>query len=171
MRSTYRAAGSPGQAVYVSGSGSATLVFAYTVAEGDLDEDGIAIAEKALTTPTGSAIVTLGGRMVLLGHDAVAADADRPVEGVRPRATAAEAAGPTVTVTWSERLCEAPVPSDAGGFRVKIGSADGPAVDAVAVAGATTVLTLASAIADGTQDATLEYTPPGTDPIRDAGRQ
>ena len=154
--------GEPRPAVYVSGTGSDTLVFAYPVVEGDLDEDGIAIPGGALTAPSGSAIVTLGGRTVLLGHDAVAADTARPVEGVRPRATAAEAAGPRVTVTWSERLCEAPVPSDAGGFRVKIGSADGPAVDAVAVAGATTVLTLADAIADGTQDATLEYTPPSS---------
>ena len=147
--------GEPRQAVYDSGTGSDTLLFAYPVVEGDLDEDGIAIPADALTTPTGSGIVTeAGGRTVQLGHDAVAADGDRLVEGVRPRATAAEAAGPRVTVTWSERLCEASVPAGDGGFRVKIGSADGPAVDAVA--GATTVLTLASAIADGTQDATLE---------------
>ena len=160
--------GEPRPAVYVSGSGSDTLVFAYTVVEGDPEADGIAIAAGALTEPPGSGIVTeAGGRTVQPGHDAVAAD--RPVDGVRPRATAAEAAGPRVTVTWSERLCEAPVPSDAGGFRVKIGSADGPAVDAVAVAGATTVLTLADAIADGTQDATLEYTPPSSGAkIRDA---
>ena len=74
-----------------------------------------------------------------------------------------------MTVTWSEPLDEASVPTGAMvGFRVRIGSTNGPAVTAVAVAGDTTTLSLASAIADGTQDVTLEYTPPAGDKVQDA---
>ena len=43
---------------------------------------------------------------------------------------------------------------------MRIGNANGPAVSAVAVSGATTTLSLASAIADGTANVTLEYMPP-----------
>ena len=160
--------GQPPQAVYVSGTGSDVLRFEYTVVEGDLDADGIAVARNGLALPAGGTIVTTAADETVILRHARAFDALHKVDGVLPVALAATAAGPTVTVTWSERLCEDPDPSGAGGFRVKIGSAAGPAVDAVAVAGATATLTLASAIADGTQDATLEYTPPGTDPIRDA---
>ena len=86
-----------------------------------------------------------------------------------PAATAASAAGPTVTVTWSEALDPASLPTGAGGFRVRIGNANGPAVSAVAVSGATTTLSLASAIADGTANVKLEYTPPRSGAkIRDA---
>ena len=158
------------KARYASGSGSARLRFEYEIAEGDADGDGVAIPADALAAPTGSAIRTAAGRRaVQLGHDAVAADAARTVDGVRPIATAAEAAGPTVTVTWSEALDAASAPTVAGGFRVRIGTANGPAVTAVAVSGSTVTLNLASAIADGAQDVTLEYTPPRSGAkIRDA---
>ena len=138
--------------------------------DGGYPADGIAIPADALAAPTGSAIRTsVGNRAVQLGHDAVAADAARTVDGVRPTATAAAAAGPTVTVTWSKALDEASVPTGAGGFTVRIGNANGPAVTAVGVSGSTTTLSLASAIADGTANVTLEYTPPGSGAkIRDA---
>ena len=52
---------------------------------------------------------------------------------------------------------------------MRIGNANGPAVSAVSVSGATTTLSLASAIADGTPNVTLEYTPPPSGAkIRDA---
>ena len=158
------------KARYASGSGSARLRFEYAVVAGDADSDGIAIPANALAAPAGSAIRTAAGsRAVQLGHDAVGADAARTVDGVLPAATAASAAGPTVTVTWSEALDPASLPTGAGGFRVRIGNANGPAVSAVAVSGATTTLSLASAIADGTANVKLEYTPPRSGAkIRDA---
>ena len=150
-------------ALYVSGTGSATLRFEYAIVAGDEDGDGVAIPADALSTPFGSSIVTVAGnRTVQFGHDAVAADLAHKVDGVLPTADAASAAGPTVTVTWSEALDEAAVPTDAGGFTVRIATADGPAVTAVAVSGSETVLSLASAIANGTQSVTLEYAPPDT---------
>ena len=158
------------KALYVSGTGSATLRFEYAIVAGDEDGDGVAIPADALSTPSGSSIVTVAGsRTVQFGHDAVAADPAHKVDGVLPTADAAASAGPTVTVTWSEALDQAAVPTDAGGFTVRIASADGPAVTAVAVSGSETVLSLASAIADGTQSVTLEYAPPDTGAkIRDA---
>ena len=158
------------KAGYVSGSGSARLRFEYAVVAGDADTDGIAIPANALATPTGSAIRTAAGnREVQLAHDAVDADAARNVDGMRPSATQAAVAGPTVTVIWSEALDESSVPTGAGGFVVRIGNTDGPAVNAVSVAGSTATLSLAAAIADGTANVTLEYTPPGSGAkIRDA---
>ena len=107
-----------------------------------------------------------------LAHDGVAADAERTVDGVRPTTTAAVAEGLTIEVTWSEALDPASARSDAGGFRVKIGTGNGPAVTAVAVDGTDATklrLTLADRIADGTQNATLEYRPPSSGAkVRDA---
>ena len=87
------------KAGYVSGSGSARLRFEYAVVAGDADTDGIAIPANALATPAGSAIRTAAGnRAVQLAHDVVGADAARNIDGVRPSATEAAVAGPTVTV-------------------------------------------------------------------------
>ena len=159
------------KARYASGSGSARLRFEYAVVAGDADSDGIAIPANALAAPAGSAI-RAGSRAVQLGHDAVGADAARTVDGVRPTATAAAADGLTVVVTWSEALDPASAGSDAGGFGVKIGTGNGPAVTAVAVDGTDATklrLTLDDRIADGTQNATLEYRPPSSGAkVRDA---
>ena len=159
------------KARYASGSGSARLRFEYAVVAGDADSDGIAIPANALAAPAGSAI-RAGSRAVQLGHDAVGADAARTVDGLRPTATAAAAEGLTVVVTWSEALDPASAGSDAGGFGVKIGTGNGPAVTAVAVDGTDATklrLTLDDRIADGTQNATLEYRPPSSGAkVRDA---
>ena len=129
------------QARYVSGTGSATLRFEYEVADGDEDTDGIEIATDALTVPSGSSIRTqTDNRTVQLAHDAVAADAARTVDGVRPTVSSAAVEGPTLIVTWSEALDENSIPAGAGGMTVRIGNANGPAVTAVSVTGSTTVL-------------------------------
>ena len=161
-------------AVWKTGQGAGAVHrFEYTVAEDDLDTDGVAVKANSLETPTGSSIRTsVGNRVVQLAHDAVGTDTARTVDGVRPTATAAVAEGLTIEVTWSEALDAASAGSGAGGFRVRIGNANGPAVTAVAVDGTDATklrLTLASAIDDGTQDATLEYRPPSSGTkVRDA---
>ena len=148
------------KAAYVGGSGSAVLTFEYTVVKGEEDTDGIAVEANGLEVPAGSSILNTEDREAAILRHGRYHDPAYKVDGVLPTATAASAAGPTVTVTWSEALDEASVPTGAGGFRVRIGNANGPAVSAVAVSGATTTLSLASAIADGTANVTLEYTPP-----------
>ena len=161
------------KARYVSGSRSARLRFEYEVVAGDADTDGIAILADALATPGGSDIRTrAGNRTVQLAHDAVAVDSARTVDGERPTAATAVAEGLTIEVTWSEALNANSAGSGAGGFRVRIGTGSGPVVTAVAVDGTDAKklrLTLDSVIADGTQDATLEYRPPSSGAkIRDA---
>ena len=156
-------------AVWKTGQGAGAVHrFEYTVAEDDLDTDGVAVKANSLETPTGSSIITTVDREeVSLGHGS-RQDPARTVDGVRPTATAASAAGPTVTVTWSEALDDTSAPAGAGGFTVRIGNTNGPAVSAVAVSGSTTTLSLASAIADGTANVKLEYSPPSGAKIRDA---
>ena len=151
------------------GSVSAVLRFEYTVDAGDLDSDGLAVKASGLETPSGSSIVTVAqAEAVILRHGSFS-DPAHKVDGVLPTATTASVAGPTVTVTWSEALDAAAVPVGAGGFTVRIGTANGPNVTLVAVSGSETVLSLALAIANGTPNVTLEYDPPGTGAkIRDA---
>ena len=148
------------KAAYVGGSGSAVLTFEYTVAEGEEDTDGIAVEANGLEVPSGSSILNTEAHEAAILRHGRYHDPLHKVDGVLPAATAASAAGPTVMVTWSEALDEASVPTGAGGFRVRIGNVNGPAVSAVAVSGPTTTLSLASAIADGTPNVKLEYTPP-----------
>ena len=158
-------------AVWKSGqSAGATHRFEYTVVEGELDIDGPEVPTNGLEAAGATIRTTTGNKAVALGHGAVAGGANRAVDGVRPTMASAEVAGPTLTVTWDETLDEASVPENAGGFRVKIGSANGPAVNAVAsISGTIVTLTLASAVADGTMNVTLEYRAPRSGAtIRDA---
>ena len=55
------------QASYVSGTGTASLVFRYTVASGDVDNDGLSIGANALTLNSGSIDVAGGTLDALLG--------------------------------------------------------------------------------------------------------
>ena len=149
------------KAVYVRGSGSAVLTFeAAAVALGEEDTDGIAVEANGLEVPAGSSIVNAADREAAILRHGRYQDPAYKVDAVFPTPTAASAAGPTVTVTWSEALDEASVPTGAGGFQMRIGNANGPAVSTVSVAGSTVTLSLASAIADGTTNVTLEYTLP-----------
>ena len=107
------------KAAYVRGSGSAVLTFeAAAVVLGEEDTDGIAVAANGLAVPTGSSIVNTGGdrEAAILRHGRYQ-DPAYKVDGVLPTATAASAAGPTVTVTWSEALDEASAPTGAAGSR------------------------------------------------------
>ena len=67
-------------ALYESGSGTAELVFAYTVTDGDADPDGISIRADSLQ-PGWAKIGLVAGLEALLGHDAVAADPRQKVAG------------------------------------------------------------------------------------------
>ena len=68
---------------YESAEGS-TVVFSYTVTEGDSDSDGIAINANKLTL-NGGAIKDAANNDASLSHDALAAQDGHKVDGVRPR--------------------------------------------------------------------------------------
>ena len=88
--------GTPRQAEYESGTGTAALVFGYTVAAGDADSDGIAIGADKLTTPGASAIQA-SGTDASLRHSAVVTDATRTVDGVPL---------PAITIAGGEEVTE-----------------------------------------------------------------
>ena len=78
----------------------ATLVFGYTVAEEDMDADGVAVPADGILLAGGTIAGSHG--VPLLGHDAVAADTAHMVDGstagadrggVRPHAPGARRAG------------------------------------------------------------------------------
>ena len=123
--------------------------FEYTVAEGDLDTDGVAVKRNSLETPTGSSIVTTDdSEEVSLGHR-LRQDPARPVDGVRPTAMSARSEGPSVSVEWSEALNPGAIPSGAGGFSVDVPGASNPTVTAIAVVGNVVTLSLNAPIALG----------------------
>ncbi len=61
-----------------------TVVFSYTVAEGDSDTDGVAIDANKLKLNGGS-IEDDAGNAADLSHDALAAQANHEVDGIRPK--------------------------------------------------------------------------------------
>ena len=69
-------------AEYEKAEGS-KVVFGYTVIEGDADNDGIAISENRLTLNGGS-IKDAADNAADLPHDALAAQNDHRVDGIRP---------------------------------------------------------------------------------------
>ena len=156
------------KAAYVGGSDSAVLTFEATeVALGEEDTDGIAVAANGLEVPSGSSILNRGdGEAAILRHGRYH-DPAYKVDGVLPAATAASAAGPTVTVTWSEALDPASLPTGAGGFTVRIGGTAEPAVRSVEIDGRTVTLALARGIRADATGVTVDYAPQSATRLKD----
>ena len=74
------------EAVYTRGSGTAELVFAYTVAANDNDADGVSVAAGSIERNDAS--IENSGGIAVRTHTGLAADAARKVEAVAPTATA-----------------------------------------------------------------------------------
>ena len=81
---TFDVGGETRTASYAEGSGSAELVFRYTVAAGDEDEDGIAVAANSLALNGGT--IRAGAANAALAHVALQAN-DHRVDGVAPTVT------------------------------------------------------------------------------------
>ena len=145
--------------------------FAYTVAQGDLDTDGITIRRNTLALGGGTIATVAKSGTVDLRHDSLPRHRDRTVDGVRPAVKAgaegADARGPELVLTWTEELDPASVPAGSGGFTIKIGGTVEPAVRSVAIDGATVRLALVRGIRAGTTGVTVDYTPQSATPIKD----
>ena len=149
---------------YESGSGTAALVFAYEVAGGESDTDGVGVEAGSLS---GGTIRDGPGNNAVLDHDRLAADAGHKVDAVKPQLAAtggAVADGTTLTLAYDEPLdgSSAPVP---GGFTVTGGDQARTVFDA-AVSGSAVALTLDPAVEHGEAGIQVSYTP-GANPIRD----
>ena len=147
---------------YASGSPGTALVFAYTVASGDEDTDGIEIVANALENHGGSTIKLTSDGMTdaVLGHEAVAASASHRVDGVAPVLRSATVNGAALTLSYAEALDGSSVPA-ASAFTVRVGGSDVSlsGTSPVGVAGSAVTLTLASAVSAG-DGVTVSYTVP-----------
>ena len=138
------------------------LACAYTVAEGDVDADGIAIGANSITLD--GATITLGSDAVTPTHGAEAADSAHKVEAVRPTLTAAatSADGTKVVLTYDETLSSTTAATSA--FTVHVSTANAtstPSVSAAAASGTELSLTLGSGVKAG-QVVTIDYADPTT---------
>ena len=153
----------------VSGSGTADLVFTYTVKDTD-PEAGIGFPANPVSTPGASAIRTVEGDMAPgLGLAATAAAVR--IDGVRPALDGMElpeVLGLTLKLIYHEALDEDSVPA-AGAYTVtatsETATTDLP-VTAVGVKGNTVTLTLARA-PGVSQMVTMTYNAPASNPVRD----
>ena len=152
------------RAGYRGGSGTTVLVFAHTVAEGEKDGDGIAIAADRLTAPAGI-LAGPGGQAVSLTHPAVPPDPNRQVDGVRPTARFLTIDRRTVAIAWDEVLMIDEGLDAPGGFALVVGGVTTP-IDAIGLGSRRVSLRLYEAVGDGAW-VTLSYTPPEARPVRD----
>ena len=144
-------------ATYEGGSGTAALVFGYTVAAGESDMDGVGVEADSLS---GGTIRDGAGHNAVLDHQAVAANASHKVDGVKPALAATGGAvvdGTTLTLTYDESLdgSSTPVPGDftvSGGDRAR-------AVTGVRVNGSAVELTLDVGAEHGEAGIQVSYTP------------
>ena len=153
---------------YDSGTGTAALVFAYEVADGDEDSVGVSIEADRIAL-NGGTIEDAADNPADLAHEAVAAQAGHKVDGVRPVFVSAAVDGASLTLTYGEALDEGSRPAP-GDFTVQV---DGTArsVSGVSVSGRVVILTLNPVVEHGDTGIRVSYTVPtgvGANPIRDA---
>ena len=86
---------------YASGTGTAALVFEYTVVTGDMDADGISIAANALTLNSGT-IKDAAGNAAPLTHTAVSNNSSHQVDGIQPNIVANGIAITSTTAPYME---------------------------------------------------------------------
>ena len=89
---------------YEGGSGTAALVFAYEVAEGESATDGVGVEADSLS---GGTIRDEARNNAELDHDGLAADSGHKVDAVKPRLAASGGAvvdGTRLTLTYDEAL-------------------------------------------------------------------
>ena len=152
---------------YLRGTGTAAPVFAYEVAEGDEDTDGVSIEAGRIALNRGT-IEDEADNAAELDHEAVAAQAGHQVDGVRPAFVSAAVDGASLTLTYGEALDGGSRPAS-GDFTVEVGGS-GRSVSGVSVSGSGVTLTLNPAVEHGDTGIRVSYTVPtgvGANPIQD----
>ena len=154
-------------ASFESGSGTSTLVFAYTVAQGDDSDDGVAVLSNSLDLNGGTIVsASDAANNALLTHTGLVRDSNHRVDCTEPTLLSAVAEGTTVTLTFDEMLGAASslsndqfavVRTPQGGTEESIGLTGAPVISSFSV-----MLTLASAVQDTDTDVKVSYTKPTT---------
>ena len=161
------------QAEYRSGSESEELVFAYTVATGDNDTDGISWPADSLALSGGTIrFATAEASEAVdadLSHAAAGAQSGHKVDTL-PVLDGATVTGSVLTLTFNEPLNDASVPAGSA-FTVKGAGTPLALADSnpVAVAGSMVTLTLAAPVSESQTEVTVSYAAPASNPIEDAG--
>ena len=151
-------------ATYGGGSGTAALLFAYEVADGESDTDGVGVEADSLL---GGTIRDGSNNNAVLDHDGLAADSRHKVDGVKPQLAATGGAavdGTTLTLTYDEPLDGSSTPAS-GDFTVS-GGDNTRTVTGVRVNGSGVELTLDVGAEHEEAGIQVSYTP-GDNPIRD----
>ncbi len=152
-------------AAYTSGTGSANLVFAYTVAARETDANGVSINANALTTPDSSAIQNAADNDADLTHDAVAAETTHAVDTAAPTLTVATINGSSMVLTYNEALNPSSTPANVAYTIGVSGTGTAPTVTEITISNTRAILSLSAAITRGVT-VTVSYTP-GSTPLRD----
>ena len=152
---------------YLSGTGTAALVFGYEVVEGDEDTDGVSVEANRLTLNRGT-IKDKADNPAELAHEALAAQAGHQVDGVRPAFVGAGVDGSSLTLSYGEALDGGSRPA-AGDFTVEV-EGSGRSVSGVSLSGSVVTLFLNPAVVHGDTGIRVSYTVPtgvGANPIQD----
>ena len=152
---------------YDSGTGTASLVFAYEVADGDEDTGGVSI-EAGRIALNGGTIEDAANNPAELAHESVATQAGHKVDGVRPAFVSAAVDGASLTLTYGEALDGGSRPAP-GDFTVQVGGT-GRSVSGVSISDAVVTLTLNPEVEHGDTGIRVSYTP-GTNPSPGRGGQ
>ena len=151
------------EASFYSGAGGESLWYRYTVAEGDVDSDGIEIPAGPTALPETYSGGAASDHFDKSGITAQGPFPDRKVDGVYPSVDSAVVNVNLLLLTWDETLRDDSVPA-AGDFAVTVaGSAR--SVTGLVFADSTVRLVLASAVRAG-ETVTVSYTK-GTNPLKD----
>ena len=167
-RFAFELGGQTRHANYASGSDSTDLVFSYTVANGDDDQDGISWGANALDLSGGSVkFMHLDAAERVdanLGHAAQGDLSAHKVDTTKPSVASASADGTALMLTFSEDLnTTAPANSV---FTVKVDGGTGANPTGVSISGSVVTLTLGTPGTPG-QTVTVTYTKPTMNPIKD----
>ena len=152
---------------YLSGTGTAALVFNYEVADGDEDTGGVSANAGRIALNRGT-IEDEAENAAELDHEAVAPQAEHKVDGVRPAFVSAAVDGSSLTLTYGEGLDGGSRPAS-GDFTVTVDGA-GRTVSGVDVDGSAVTLTINPAVEHGDTGIRVSYTVPtgvGANPIQD----
>ena len=149
---------------YLSGTGTAALVFGYEVADGDEDTGGVSIEAGRIALNRGT-IEDEAENAAELDHEALATQAGHQVDGVRPSFLSAAVDGTSLALTYGEGLDGGSRPAS-GDFTVEV-DGSGRSVSGISISGSVVTLTLNPAVEHGDTGIRVSYTP-DTNPIRDA---
>ena len=167
-RLTLNVGGRNRPATYRSVTGAA-VVFAYTVAIGDNDTDGVSIGADSLALNGGS--IRDGSDDADLDHPALEDETQHKVDGIKPVLASTDGAvanGTMLTLAYSEALDSSSVPGN-DAFSVAGGS-ETRTVTGVRMSGSAVELTLTPAVEHGETGLRVSYTVPtgsGATPIQD----